>query len=193
MIILSHYISQPRESLSTKTSGSNGRVSIATSVFPVASMQWLKYIVRVSLAGLMCRRRRCRGSLTLQAVPGIGPLTATALVATATDLSSFESGRQFAACLGLTTRQTGTGGKTRQLGLSKRGDAYVRTMLMHGARAVITRSSRSSWIERLLQRRPYSVVVAALANKLARTAWAVLAKGKAFDQAKWNPTEIAAA
>jgi transposase len=129
----------------------------------------------------------------LQAIPGIGPLTATALVATATDLSTFESGRQFAAWLGLTPRQTGTGGKTRQLGISKRGDAYVRTMLMHGARAVIARSTRSSWVERLLQRRPYSVVVAALANKLARTAWAVLAKGKAFDQAKWNPTELVSA
>lgn len=129
----------------------------------------------------------------LQAIPGIGPLSATALVATATDLSSFDSGRQFAAWLGLTPRQTGTGGKIRQMGISKRGDAYVRTMLMHGARAVIARSTRSSWIERLLLRRPYSVVVAALANKLARTVWAVLVKGKAFDQAKWNPTEVAAA
>ena len=131
--------------------------------------------------------------LALQAIPGIGPLTATALVATATDLSSFASGRQFAAWLGLTPRQTGTGGKTRQLGISKRGDPYVRTMLMHGARAVIARGRPSGWIERLLQRRPYSVVVAALANKLARTAWAVLAKGKAFETHKWNPTELATA
>jgi transposase len=129
----------------------------------------------------------------LQAIPGIGPLTATALVSTATDLSSFESGRQFAAWLGLTPRQTGTGGKTRQLGISKRGDPYVRTMLMHGARAVIARSQRSGWIERLLLRRPYSVVVAALANKLARTVWAVLVKGKAFDQVRWNPVDLAAA
>jgi transposase len=66
------------------------------------------------------------------------------------------------------------------LGISKRGDSYVRTLLMHGARAVIARSQRSGWIERLLLRRPYSVVVAALANKLARTAWAVLVKGKAL-------------
>ncbi len=66
-------------------------------------------------------------------------------------------------------------------------------MLMHGARAVIARSQRSGWIERLLQRRPYSVVVAALANKLARTAWAVLVKGTAFDQVRWNPTETATA
>ncbi len=126
----------------------------------------------------------------LLAIPGIGPLTATAVVSTATDITSFESGRQFAAWLGLTPRQTGTGGKTRQLGISKRGDAYVRTMLMHGARAVIARSRHGGWIESLLQRRPYNVVVAALANKLARTAWAVLAKGKAFDPLQWNPTEI---
>jgi transposase len=128
----------------------------------------------------------------LQTIPGIGPLTATALVATATDIGGFRSGRQFAAWLGLTPRQTGTGGKIRQLGISKRGDPYVRTLLMHGARAIIARSVRSAWITALLMRRPYSVVVAALANKLARTAWAVLIKGKAFDQVKWNPGELAA-
>lgn len=80
-----------------------------------------------------------------------------------------------------------------QLGISKRGDTYVRTMLMHGARVIITRSTHTSWFQRLLQRRPFSVVVAAFANKLARTAWVVLAKGKAFDQVKWNPGEIVAA
>lgn len=122
----------------------------------------------------------------IQAIPGIGPLTATALVATATELSSFDSGRQFAAWLGLTPRQTGTGGKTRQLGISKRGDAYVRTLLMHGARAVICRSRQTAWIQQLLARRPFSVAVAALANKLARTVWALLTRGKAFDQAQWE-------
>jgi transposase len=130
--------------------------------------------------------------LALQTVPGIGPLTATALVSSATDINTFETGRQFAAWLGLTPRQTGTGGKVRQLGLSKRGDAYVRTLLMHGARAVIARSVQSAWVQSLLARRPYNVVVAALANKLARTAWAVLTKGKAFDQARWNRAEVAA-
>jgi len=129
--------------------------------------------------------------LSLQTIPGIGPLTATALAATATDMSGFTSGRQFAAWLGLTPRQTGTGGKIRQLGISKRGDAYVRTLLMHGARAIMARSTKSTWITALLARRPYNVVVAALANKLARTAWAVLIKGKAFDQVRWNPTELA--
>ena len=127
--------------------------------------------------------------LAVQEIPGVGPLTATALVATATDLSTFKSGRQFAAWLGLTPRQVGTGGKTQQLGISKRGDTYLRKLLINGARAVVSRSTHSSWIERLLQRRHFNVVVAALANKIARTAWSVLAKGKAFDQVKWNPVE----
>jgi len=131
--------------------------------------------------------------LAVQEIPGIGPLTATALVATAADLSTFKSGRQFAAWLGLTPRQVGTGGKTQQLGISKRGDTYLRTLLISGARAVVCRSAHSSWIERLLQRRHLNVVVAALANKMARTVWALLAKGQAFDQVKWNPTKTAAA
>lgn len=126
---------------------------------------------------------------TLQAIPGIGPLTASALVASVADMASFESSRQFAAWVGLTPRQTGTGGKIRQLGLSKRGDVYLRTMLMHGARAVVARATHSSWLVKLLERRPYNVAVAAVANKLARTAWAVLAKGRAFDPLKWHPTE----
>jgi len=126
---------------------------------------------------------------SVQSIPGIGPLTATALVATAGQISQFKSSRQFAAWLGLTPRQTGTGGKIGQLDISKRGDAYVRTLLMHGARAVIARGKHSAWLQALLARRPYNVVVAALANKLARTAWAVLVKGHAFDPARWSPAE----
>lgn len=91
--------------------------------------------------------------------------------------------------MGLTPRQVGTAGKTQQLGISKRGDTYLRTLLIAGARAVIARSGKTSWIKRLLQRRHYNVVVVALANKMARTAWAVLAKGAAFDQARWHPLE----
>ena len=128
---------------------------------------------------------------SLQSIPGIGPLTATALVSTATDINGFSSGRQFAAWLGLTPRQTGTGGKLKQLGISKRGDAYVRMLLMHGARSVIARSTRSTWITRLLERRPYNVVVAALANKLARTAWAILVNGTTFEKQKWELSELA--
>lgn len=130
--------------------------------------------------------------LAVQAIPGIGPLSATALVATATDIAAFKSGRQFAAWLGLTPRQVGTGGKTQQLGISKRGDAYVRSLLIHGARSVVNRSVAESWIGRLKQRRHFNVAVAALANKMARTAWAVLAKGSTFDGLKWAPNQIAA-
>lgn len=122
-------------------------------------------------------RRDCRA---LAEIPGIGLLTATAAVAAIGEAKSFHSGRQFAAWLGLVPRQTGTGGRTRQLGLSKRGDTYLRTLLMHGARSILAKGQKSAWVERLLARRPYNVVVAALANKLARTVWAVLAKGSPY-------------
>lgn len=136
--------------------------------------------------------RQNQQMLAVQSIPGVGPLTATAVVATVSDMSTFKSGRQFAAWLGLTPRQTGTGGKTQQHGISKRGDTYLRTLLISGARAVVCRSARSSWIDRLLQRRPLNVVVTAFANKMARTVWAILVKGLAFDLLKWNPTETAA-
>jgi transposase len=124
-------------------------------------------------------------------VPGIGELTASALVAAVGDFSTFKSGRQFASWVGLTPRQVGTGGKTQQLGISKRGDTYLRTLLIAGARAVIARAERSGWITRLLERSHYNVAVVALANKMARTAWAILAKGVDFDHVKWHPLEPA--
>ena len=133
--------------------------------------------------------RQNQQMLAVQEIPGVGMLTATALVATVGDVSTFKSGRQFAAWLGLTPRQVGTGGKTQQLGISKRGDSYLRTLLISGARAIVGRSSPSSWMVRLLQRRHFNVVVTAVANKMARTVWAVLAKGTAFDQVKWSPAE----
>lgn len=114
-------------------------------------------------------------------IPGVGLLTATAAVATMGDATAFRSGREFAAWLGLVPKQTGTGGRVRQLGISKRGDVYLRTLLMHGARAILARSEPSPWIQQLLLRRPYSVAVAALANKLARTIWAVLFHGAAYE------------
>jgi transposase len=130
--------------------------------------------------------------LAVQAIPGVGSLTATALVATVGDAGTFRSGRQFAAWLGLTPRQVGTGGRTQQLGISKHGDSYLRTLLINGASAIVGRSAPSSWMARFLQRRHFNVVVTAVANKMARTVWAVLAKGTAFDQGKWSPVEMAA-
>ena len=135
------------------------------------------------LASALRESEACR---QIAAIPGVGLLTATAAVAAIGEANSFASGREFAAWLGLVPRQTGTGGRVRQLGLSKRGDRYLRTLLMHGARAVIARGKHSPWVAGLLKRRPYSVVVAALANKLARTIWALLAKGRAFDPAVFN-------
>lgn len=128
--------------------------------------------------------REDRQMQAIQQIPGIGDLTASALVAAVGNFSTFKSARQFASWVGLTPRQVGTGGKTQQLGISKRGDTYLRTLLIAGARAVIARAERSGWITRLLERRHYNVAVVALANKIARTAWAVLAKGAAFDQVK---------
>lgn len=112
---------------------------------------------------------------------GVGDLTASALLAAVGDFSIFKSGRQFASWVGLVPRQVGTGGKTQQLGISKRGDTYLRTLLIAGARAMIAKAEKSSWITRLLDRRHYNVVVVALANKMACTAWA--------DLVKWSPLE----
>lgn len=116
-------------------------------------------------------------------IPGVGLLSATAAVATMGDPKAFRSGREFAAWLGLVPAQTGTGGRIRLLGISKRGDTYMRTLLIHGARAVLT-SPRdpSPWAKELKARRPANVVTVALANKMARTIWAVLAHDRSYDK-----------
>ncbi len=119
----------------------------------------------------------------LMAIPGVGLLTATAVVATVGDMKAFRSGRELASFLGLVPRQSGTGGRVRLLGISKRGDTYLRSLLTHGARAVVNCQirSRNPWIDRLLSRRPHNVAVVALANKMARTIWALLAKERTYD------------
>jgi transposase len=121
----------------------------------------------------------------LAAVPGIGPVIATALVATVGDARAFASGRHLAAWVGLVPRQHSSGGKERLLGISKRGDSYLRRQLMHGARALVKVSKGRegkpwAWIDGLLARRPFNVVVAAVANKLARIAWALLSRGEDY-------------
>jgi hypothetical protein len=124
----------------------------------------------------------------LREVPGIGLLGATALAATLGDGSGWKSGREFSASLGIVPAHSGTGGKARVGHLSKRGDPYLRTLLIHGARAVITHTKdKPTWLEQLLARRPLNVVVAALANKMARTAWALVAHGREY-QREWKST-----
>jgi transposase len=89
----------------------------------------------------------------------------------------------FAAFLGLAPRQSGTGGRVKLLGISKRGDVYLRTLLIHGARSVITHAKeRAAWLEKLLSRRPLNVAVVALANKMARTIWALLAHDRTYQK-----------
>jgi transposase len=132
--------------------------------------------------------RQTAQCVAVSEIPGVGVMTATAIVASMGSPAAFKDGREFAAWIGVVPRQTGTGGRVRQLGISKRGDAYLRTLLMHGARAVV-RSDRSStwpWLVELLKRRPYSVVVAAVANKIARTIWAMLAKGQEWRPQAWH-------
>jgi len=116
-------------------------------------------------------------------IPGVGMLTATALVATMGEANSFKSGREFAAFIGLVPRQSGTGGKVKLLGISKRGDTYLRTLLIHGARAVLFKAKdKGAWSEALLQRRPTNVAIVAMANKMARTAWAILAHDREYQR-----------
>ncbi len=128
--------------------------------------------------------RENAASLKLAAIPGIGPITASALVASIGDANDFKDGRQFAAWLGLVPRQHSTGGKQTLLGISKRGDGYLRKLLIHGARAVVrvveSKDGQDGWLARLLGRRNKNVATVALANKNARTVWALLAHDREY-------------
>lgn len=116
-------------------------------------------------------------------IPGVGPLIATAAVATMGEASAFKSGREFAAFVGLVPRQTGSGGKVQLMGISKRGDTYLRTMFIHGARsAALLAKDPGQWINDLRSRRPTAVAIVAMANKLARTVWAIAAHKRQYDK-----------
>jgi transposase len=124
-------------------------------------------------------------SRKLAAIPGIGPLTASAPVATIGDARQLESGRRLAAWLGLVPKQHSSGGKPTLPGIGKRGDTHLRTLLIHGARAVIRVAARQpnhaeSWLARLLGRRNRNVAAVALADKNARIVWALLAHDRQF-------------
>jgi len=132
---------------------------------------------------LLAWMRQDRSCKTIAAIPDVGLLTATAAVATLGDAKAFRSGREFAAWLGLVPAQTGTGGKVRLLGMSKRGDTYLRTLLIHGARAVLMHAKEpGKWLQEIGKRRPPNVVIVALANKMARTIWALLAHSREYDK-----------
>ncbi len=115
-------------------------------------------------------------------VPGVGTLTASAAVATIGDPHVFDSGRGFAAWLGITPGQQGTGGKQRLLGITKRGDSYLRKLFVHGARAIVGahRPGTDPWLDGLLARRPKNVAIVAVAHRNARIVWALLASGSRY-------------
>jgi transposase len=116
-------------------------------------------------------------------IPGVGILTATAAIATMGEASAFKSGREFCAWLGLVPTQRGSGGKVRLGNISKRGDTYMRTLLIHGARSVLHHVKEPSpWLQQLRERRPANVVTVAQAAKIARTIWAVTAKEQDYNR-----------
>lgn len=123
----------------------------------------------------------------IEAIPGVGPLTASAVVATIGDFKEFKSGRELAAFLGVVPRQHSSGGKQNLLGISKRGDGYLRTLLIHGARSVIrfaeTKREKNLWLVSLIGRRNKNIAMVALANKNIRIIWAMMTKGVKFDPA----------
>jgi len=128
--------------------------------------------------------RENEASRRLAEIPGIGPITASAIVATVGKAKEFKNGRQLAAWMGLVPRQNSSGGKQNLLGISKRGDTYLRTLLIHGARSVIryaeSKADESGWLRKLMARRNKNVAAVALANKNARTIWALLAHDRTF-------------
>lgn len=122
----------------------------------------------------------------LQSVPGIGPMTASCCLSTVGNPNDFANGRNFAAWIGLTPHQYSTGGKSRMLGISKRGDKELRELFVHAARTVIWRDETAehyfgSWLIDLKRRKPLNVALVALANKLARIAWSVMVTHKVFE------------
>ena len=126
-------------------------------------------------------------SRRLETIPGIGVIGATAMAATVTDPKAFRSGREFAAWIGLVPRQNSTGGKERLGHISKAGNRYLRMLLVVGALSVIRRAkqvgyTRRPWLTKLLQRRSTKIAAIALANKIARTAWAMMAHGTCYQE-----------
>ena len=130
--------------------------------------------------------RSCEESRRLEGIPGVGPIVATALVAEVGDWKAFSSGRSLAAWIGLVPKQHSTGGKERLGGISKQGNRYLRWLLVAGAMAVIRyarqHGTKRLWLARIMQRRPLKVAAVALANKIARMAWAMMVRAERYKE-----------
>lgn len=156
----------------------------ATLMVLAAQLHALQTLIGTLDKRIMAQHRTSDESKRLETIPGIGPIGATTIVAVVPDPMVFKSGRDFAAWIGLVPRQDSTGGKQKLGPISKQGDRYLRRILVVGAHAVLRRARQNPakypWLTQLLARRPFKVVAVALANKMARIAWALLAKGGTY-------------
>jgi transposase len=187
-IVLPQGVTKFRQGLISKLEQEQAKLTtLGREIFRNLYEEWLALEERLTyyngrLEGICQAHPVCQRLLT---IPGIGPLTATALVAAVNDATHFKNGRQLAAWLGLVPRQHSTGGKPRLLGISKRGDIYLRKLLVHGARATLRwvkckNDRRSQWLRALMERRGTNRAVVALANKNARIAWVLLTTDQVY-------------
>jgi transposase len=156
----------------------------ASLIVLAAQLQALQTLIGSIEKRLVVQHRASPASKRLMSIPGIGIIGASAIAATVTDPKAFRSGRDLAAWIGLVPRQDSTGGKQKLGPISKQGDRYLRRILVVGAHSVLRRAKlnpdKYPWLRQLLARRPFKVVAIALANKMARVAWALLARGGSY-------------
>jgi len=189
-IVIARDISQLRRSLAVIVgNGDDGLSSMVRSLMRELQAEMAEIDDRINydrrIREIFRTSEQCQ---RLGKIEGIGPVTATALIAAVGDRTCFKNGRQFAAWLGLVPKQRSSGGRARLFGISKRGDRYLRTLMIHGARAVLGKAAgkqdpRSLWLGKLRQRRHPNVAAVALANKNARIVWAMLSGGTFYEHA----------
>jgi len=176
-----------KELLAIVSDQEDTRLSIdarASVIVLAAQLEAMQTLIGSIEKRIKMQHRSNEASQRVETIPGIGVLGATAIVASVPDPTIFRSGRDFAAWIGVVPRQDSTGGKQKLGPISKQGDRYVRRILIVGAISVLRRAQQNPekypWLTKLLARRPFKVVAVALANKMARTAWALLAHGGTY-------------
>jgi transposase len=190
-IVIARDISQLRRSLAVIVgNGDDGLSGMVRSLMRELQAEMAEIDGRIATYDRRIREifRASEQCQRLGKIEGIGPVTATALIAAVGDRTCFKNGRQFAAWLGLVPKQRSSGGRARLFGISKRGDRYLRTLMIHGARAALGKAAgkqdpRSLWLGKLRQRRHPNVAAVALANKNARIVWAMLSGGTFYEHA----------